>query len=42
MGLEDMVIVDTDDILFIAPRDKVGNIKDVHQALLDKDLEKFL
>jgi len=42
LGLEDMVIVDTDDILFIAPRDKVGNIKDVHQALLDKDLEKFL
>jgi mannose-1-phosphate guanylyltransferase len=42
LGLEDMVVVDTEDILFIAPRDKVGNIKDVHDELIDKGLEKFL
>ncbi len=42
LGLEDMVIVDTEEVLFIAPRDKVGNIKDVHQKLIDKGLEKFL
>lgn len=42
LGLKDMVVVDTDDILFIAPRDKVGNIKDVQKELIDKGLEKFL
>jgi mannose-1-phosphate guanylyltransferase len=42
LGLKDMVVVDTEDILFIAPRDKVGNIKDVQQELIDKGLEEFL
>ncbi len=42
LGLKDMVVVDTDDVLFIAPRDKVGQTKDVHDELKEKDLEKFL
>jgi len=42
LGLEDMVVVDTDDVLFIAPRDKVGQTKDIHDELKEKGLEKFL
>lgn len=42
LGLEDMVVIDTEDVLFIAPRDKVGKMKDVHDELKDRGLEKFL
>jgi mannose-1-phosphate guanylyltransferase len=42
LGLHDMVVVDTEDVLFIAPRDKVGNVKDIQDKLKDKGLEEFL
>ena len=42
LGLEDMVVVDSDEVLFIAPRDKVGQTKDIHDELKKKGLEKFL
>jgi len=42
LGLHDMVVVDTEDVLFIAPRDKVGQIKDIQEELKDKGLEEFL
>lgn len=42
LGLEDMVVIDTEGVLFIAPRDKVGKIKDIHDELKDKGLGKFL
>lgn len=42
LGLKDMVVVDTEDILFVAPRDKVSNIKEVHEELKNKGLEDYL
>jgi mannose-1-phosphate guanylyltransferase len=42
LGLHDMVVVDTEDVLFIAPRDKVGQMKDIHEELKNKGLEEFL
>lgn len=42
LGLKDMVVVDTQDILFIAPRDKVSSIGDVHAKLREEGLEDFL
>ena len=42
LGLEDMVVVDTDDILFIAPRDKVGKVGDIQKELKEQGLDSFL
>jgi len=42
LGLENMVVIDTDDILFIAPRDKAAEIKDVQNELMEKGMERFL
>ncbi len=42
LGLKNMVVVDTDDILFISPRDKVNNIKKVQEKLKNSGLEEYL
>jgi mannose-1-phosphate guanylyltransferase len=42
LGLKDMVVVDTEDVLFIAPRDKVGQVKEIQEELEEKGLEEFL
>ena len=40
-GLKDLVVVDTDDVLLIIPKDKMEKIKDIHK-LLAKDHKKYL
>ncbi len=42
LGLHNTVVVDTEEVLFIAPRDKVGQIKDIQEELKEKGLEEFL
>lgn len=42
VGLEDMVVVDTDDILLIMPRDRAGKIKDIHEEIKSKHLDEYL
>lgn len=36
-GVEDLVIVDTDDVLLIIPKDKIDKIKDIQTLLAEKD-----
>ncbi len=42
LGLRDMVVVDTEEVLFIAPREKAGQIKDIHEELKVQGLDEFL
>jgi mannose-1-phosphate guanylyltransferase len=41
-GVEDMVIVDTDDVLLIIPKDKIEKIKDVQAALQERNETEYL
>lgn len=41
-GLQDLVIVDTDDALLIIPKHKIDKIKDIQQALADQDGKRYL
>ena len=41
-GLKDVIVVDTDDILLVIPKDKMEKIKDIQQMLKDQDRTKFL
>lgn len=42
MGLSDMVIVDTADVLLVVPRNKADRIKDIHNELEQQKLEEYL
>jgi len=42
LGIEDLVVVDSDEVLFIAPRDKVGQTKEIHEKLKELGLDRFL
>jgi mannose-1-phosphate guanylyltransferase len=41
-GVEDMVIVDTDDILLVIPKDKIEKIKDLQKLLAESDDRQYL
>lgn len=41
-GVKDMVIVDTDDVLLVIPRDDIDKIKDIQTALAEQDKTTFL
>jgi len=41
-GVEDLVIVDTDDILLVVPKDKLEKIKDIQQLLRDQGAVEYL
>lgn len=41
-GLEDMVIVDTEDVLLIVPKDKIEKIKDLQTLLNEKQETEYL
>lgn len=41
-GVENMVIVDTEDVLLILPKDKIEKIKDLQTLLKDKDKKEYL
>lgn len=41
-GVEDLVIVDTDDVLLVIPKDKIEKIKDIQSILKEKHNKEFL
>lgn len=41
-GIEDLVVVDTDDILLIIPKDKIEKIKDIQAKLAENPERKYL
>lgn len=41
-GMEDVVIVDTDDVLLVVPKDKIEKIKDIQNALNEAGEKTFL
>lgn len=41
-GVEDMVIVDTDDVLLVVPKDEIDKIKDIQQLLAEKHNREYL
>lgn len=41
-GLRDIVVVDSDDILLVIPRDDIDKIKDIQQTLLNRDETEYL
>lgn len=41
-GLKDIVVVDTDDILLVIPKDKMEKIKDIQTALAEQDRRRYL
>jgi mannose-1-phosphate guanylyltransferase len=41
-GVEDMVIVDTDDVLLVIPKDKIEKIKDIQALLTEKGEKEYL
>ncbi|MBN1162782.1 hypothetical protein JXA34_03505 [Patescibacteria group bacterium] len=42
MGVKDLVVVDTDDILLVIPRDKAEKVKEIQSELRDRKLSKYL
>jgi mannose-1-phosphate guanylyltransferase len=42
IGLEDIVVIDTDDAILIAHRDKVHDVKKIIEQLKDEDMEELL
>lgn len=42
MGLNNMIIIDTDDALLICPREKAQNIRDIVAELKNRRLDKYL
>jgi mannose-1-phosphate guanylyltransferase len=41
-GIEDLVIVDTDDVLLIIPKNKIEKIKDIQAILNEQDKKEYL
>ncbi len=41
-GVEDLVIVDTEDVLLIVPKDKIDKIKDIQKLLADRHEKEYL
>jgi mannose-1-phosphate guanylyltransferase len=41
-GVEDLVVVDTDDVLLIIPKDKIEKIKEIQAALKESDKKEYL
>lgn len=41
-GIQDLVIVDTDDVLLVIPKDKIEKIKDIQHILAEKYNKKYL
>lgn len=41
-GVENLVVIDTDDVLMIMPKDKLEKIKDLQSMLKNQKLEKYL
>jgi len=41
-GLKDIVIVDSDDVLLVIPKDDIDKIKEIQAALVDTDNAKYL
>lgn len=41
-GVEDMVIVDTDDVLLVIPKDKIDHIKDIQKLLESRQATEYL
>lgn len=41
-GLQDMVVVDTEDILLILPKDMTDRVKDIQEELKNQNLDKYL
>jgi mannose-1-phosphate guanylyltransferase len=41
-GIEDMVIIDTDDVLLIIPKNKIEKIKDIQKLLGDRGEKEYL
>ena len=41
-GMKDMVVVDTDDVLLVIPKDKMEKIKDIQNLLREQDRTQFL
>jgi mannose-1-phosphate guanylyltransferase len=41
-GVDDMVIVDTDDILLVVPKDKIEKIKELQAVLKERDKTQYL
>lgn len=42
IGLDDLVVIDTDDVLLICPRDRAQDVRSVTQKLKDKGLDSLL
>jgi mannose-1-phosphate guanylyltransferase len=42
LGVKDMIVVNTEDILLIAPRDKSGDIKELQKKLKEQNMEHYL
>lgn len=42
IGLDDLVVIDTDDVLLICPRDRAQDVRQAVQQLKDKGLDKLL
>ncbi|HEY5667699.1 MAG TPA: hypothetical protein VIR03_00890, partial [Candidatus Saccharimonadales bacterium] len=41
-GMEDLVVVDTDDILLVIPKEKIDKIKDIQTAITEQGLKEYL
>jgi len=42
IGVEDLVVVDTDDVVMICHRDRAQDVREVVQQLRDKGAESYL
>ena len=42
LGVEDHILIDTEDALFLAPRDRAQDLKDVVDSLPSRDLGRYL
>jgi len=42
LGVDDLIVVDTDDVLLIARKDRAQDVRKLIDALKDRDLKKFL
>jgi mannose-1-phosphate guanylyltransferase len=42
IGMEDLVVVDTDDALLIMPRERAQDVKRVIEDLTQRDVKKYL
>lgn len=41
-GVEDLVVVDTDDVLLVIPKDKIDKIKDIQTVLTEREETEYL